>query len=155
MREPMSRLKRIAVEAIDELLGNVHSNGEFRYTTEIMDIRCAPPPEDVVDAVTKNTAPARLDDTSIDPKSIICIETIDIDSDYLRYGLFKELIQGLSCSKKISYICLNTANHEKYLRRMSASPELTLIDSYRLFGFPIKLSDHVLYTFTDHELIGT
>jgi hypothetical protein len=144
----MSRLNRIAEEAVNSLLENDISNGEFSYSNEIIGVWCTEPPEDVIETVLKSTQTTSLESIPDTSNSIICINKIIIDSGYLRYGLLREFIQALSRLKGTTHICMKIDNNEIYSRRMESLPGLNLINGYKLFGFHIKISEYELYAFS-------
>ncbi len=100
MENVMSRLNRIAEEAVNSLLENDISNGEFSYSNDIIRVCCIEPPEDVIEAVAKSTQTSCLESTPVTSNSIICIDEIIIDSDYLRYGFLREFIPSAISSKR-------------------------------------------------------
>lgn len=144
----MSRLKRIAKEAVNSLIENNTSNGEFSYSNDIIRVSCIEPPEDVIEAVVNNTQTSCLEPTPVISNSIICIDEIIINSDYLRYGFLREFVQTLSRLKGTTHICMKIVGNEGYSRRMAALPDLALINGYKLFGFHIKISGYQLYAFS-------
>jgi hypothetical protein len=144
----MSRLTRIAEEAVNSLLENDISNGEFSYSNEIIGVWCTEPPEDVIEAVSKSTQTTSPESTPDTSNPIICINKITIDSGYLRYGFLREFIQALSRLKGTTHICMKIDNNESYSRRMAALPDLALINGYKLLGFHIKVSGYELYAFS-------
>jgi len=141
----MSRLNRIAEEAVNSLLENDISNGEFSYSNDIIGVWCTEPPEGVIEAASKSTKTTSLESTPDTSNSIICINKIIIDSGYLRYGFLQEFIQALSRLKGTTHICIEIVNNESYSRRMAALPNLSLISGYKLFGFHIKVPGYELY----------
>ncbi len=148
----MSRLNRIAKESVKRLLESDTSNGEYSYSNDIIRVCCIEPPEDVIEAVAKTTLTTCLESTPFTSNSIICIDEIIINSDYLRYGFLREFVQALSRLKGTTHICMKIVNNEGYSRRMAALPDLALVNGYKLFGFHIKISGYELYAFSKEEV---
>ena len=142
MKTLMSRLERIAKEAIDGLLGNNYLNEKSSYTTEIMNIHCTPPPDNVIAAISESNTNEGFETAS----SVICISHIDMNFDYIKFGLFRELIQELTKRESITHICLKIDYNENYARRFKASPLLTVVKGYKRFGFQMKIPGYEVYS---------